>query len=79
MVAPTEPPCNAEPAPRCYNLLLHVQLRTQILALPRQVLFGQNTEVPVPWCPGRRGRAFVPMTVVAAEVVLYMIYGYGSI
>eukprot|EP00434_Breviolum_minutum_P004737 symbB.v1.2.004175.t2/scaffold233.1/size288367/6 len=32
---------------RCYNLLLHVKLRAQILALPRAVLFGQSsTEVP---------------------------------
>eukprot|EP00435_Cladocopium_sp_Y103_P019377 s726_g4.t1 len=35
----------------CYNVLRHVKLRRQILALPRSVLFGHgNTEVPESYC-----------------------------
>lgn len=33
---------------RCYNLVLHMKLRAQILSLPRAVLFGIQTEVPEP-------------------------------
>ena len=34
---------------RCYNCILHVHLRSQILALPRHVLFGPERVIPDAW------------------------------
>ncbi|CAE7372515.1 unnamed protein product [Symbiodinium natans] len=59
----------------CYNVVLHIQLRKQILALPRSVLFGQNTEVPDSY----RGPDLKDLKRMGSTSLVYAMYFPGIV
>ncbi|CAJ1410429.1 unnamed protein product [Effrenium voratum] len=59
----------------CYNSLLHVKLRRQILALPRQVLFGRRAEVPDSY----RGPDLTDLKRMGSSTLVYAMYFPGIV